>query len=42
VCRALHCVEEACDDALDDDADGLTDCVDPDCETYRAGTGSRV
>src|SRR5690606_15239759 len=24
--------EQACDDALDDDDDGLTDCDDPDCD----------
>jgi hypothetical protein len=27
----LACAETACGDALDDDLDSLTDCVDPDC-----------
>ena len=26
--------EESCDDGLDNDCDGLTDCNDPDCDNY--------
>ena len=27
----LSCVIEICDNGIDDDGDGLTDCDDPDC-----------
>jgi len=26
-----NCLEEICDNDIDDDGDGLTDCEDPDC-----------
>ena len=28
------CAQEICDNGIDDDNDGLIDCVDPDCENY--------
>ncbi|MAQ16028.1 MAG: hypothetical protein CMN30_14720 [Sandaracinus sp.] len=32
--------ETACDDGMDDDCDGLTDCADPDCEELTCDDGS--
>ena len=31
ICSRNRCQENSCDNNLDDDEDGLTDCADPDC-----------
>ncbi|GEM_PF-4480859 len=31
VSYSISCIEEICDNGLDDDGDGLTDCADPEC-----------
>ncbi|MFN7135788.1 MAG: MopE-related protein, partial [Myxococcales bacterium] len=41
-CTASKCAEVACTNSLDDDGDGLVDCLDPDCAGASCGTFGRV
>ena len=37
-CMASGATESKCDDGTDDDCDGYTDCLDPDCDTKACGS----
>ncbi len=41
-CRVESDVETVCNDAYDDDGDGLVDCADDDCDGQECGVGGRV